>query len=282
MGYGDEIIGSGFAKGAVFRKKKIAFGDSRIRKIIWSSWAPDIYRGNPNVASPGEEHLENLEWIEHYKGKRMYNSISPDRKKWIWHYEFKPIPGELFFNEEERQTADEYGRNFIVIEPNVPWQKEVAPNKDWGEGKYEEVALQLMREGYRIIQFKHNNSRRIINGAEVVAHSRFRQVLAILSRAALYVGPEGGMHHGAAAVGVRAVVLFGGFIPPKVTGYDAHVNLTGGAEACGNIKLCDHCRKAMKNISIDEVFQSAKDEMNEIRNCDIAKRQGDVALHSAS
>jgi hypothetical protein len=46
---------------------------------------------------------------------------------------------------------------------------------------------------------------------------------------------EGGMHHAAAAVGVPAVVLFGGFIPPEIMGYKGQISLTGGATACGNI-----------------------------------------------
>jgi ADP-heptose:LPS heptosyltransferase len=80
-----------------------------------------------------------------------------------------------------------------------------------------------------------------------------------LARAKLYIGAEGGLHHAAAALGVPAVVLFGGFIPPLVTGYETHINLTGGAqEACGSLKPCDHCRKAMDAISVEEVAAAAR------------------------
>jgi len=57
------------------------------------------------------------------------------------------------------------------------------------------------------------------------------------------------------------VVLFGGFIPPSVTGYAAHANLTGGAEACGSLKPCPHCRKAMEAISVEEVVEEALERL---------------------
>lgn len=256
MGYGDEIMGSGLAKGAKARGKQIAFGDGK--QIIWSNWAPVIYKYNPNVAAPGNERATNLEWIPFYKKSRNYNSLTKDRTKWIWNYQFKATPGEFFFESREIETAQKFGSGFIVIEPNVPWHKSVAVNKDWGEANYKQLTKKLASTGLRLVQFHHNKSQRILDGVMRLNFGHdFRQAIAILKRATVYIGPEGGMHHAAAAVGVKAVVIFGGFIPPQVTGYDTHINLTGGVEACGNINRCEHCKKAMENISVDEVYQSA-------------------------
>ena len=47
----------------------------------------------------------------------------------------------------------------------------------------------------------------------------------MLSGARAAVLHEGGLHHAAAALGMPAVVLFGGMISPRNTGYDVHVNL---------------------------------------------------------
>jgi len=253
MGFGDEIIGSGLARGAAEKGKRVAFGDGQ--KIHWSSWCPEIYYNNPNVAPPGSERDLNLIWVDHYKGRRKYNKLVDG--KWVWNYDFKPVPGQFFFDQQEINLASAYKPGFVVIEPNVPWQKEVAPNKDWGEEKYQEVARRLIAEGVKVVQFKHKNSRRIIRGAQVYEIPKFRYVISVLSRAALYIGPEGGMHHAAAAVGIPAVVLFGGFIPPAVTGYDAHINLTGEEDACGNIKPCAHCKRAMDSIPTELVFKAA-------------------------
>lgn len=259
MGYGDDIMATGLAKGFKAKGKRAAFGDGR--KIIWGPWSEEMFRHNPNVARPGDENASDLEWVPHYKGNRMYNKLVDG--KWVWNYSFKAKPGEFFFTDIEKEVARNLGTGFILIEPNVPWQKSVAPNKDWGEKNYIDVAKALKTMGHNVIQFKHNNSRRILSDAFIVTPRNFRQVLATLERAYLYIGPEGGLHHGAAAVGTDAVVLFGGFIPPEVTGYGkdysplTHFSLTGGAKACGNINPCQHCRNAMNNITVDEVIDRA-------------------------
>lgn len=56
-------------------------------------------------------------------------------------------------------------------------------------------------------------------------------------------------------------MIFGGFIPPSVIGYDFHTNLTGDStEACGNLERCDHCARALKAISVEEVYAAAVGE----------------------
>jgi Glycosyltransferase family 9 (heptosyltransferase) len=256
MGSGDEIIGTGLARGFHARGKLAAFGDGR--KIIWSQWCEEMFANNPNIARPGSEARSNLQWIAHYKGNRQYNRLENNR--WVWNYDFKVTPGEFFFSEVE-QTVMANRRaafnGFVVLEPNVPWWKPVAPNKDWGEAKYRQLCELLVRNGVRVVQFIHKNSRRRLPGITTIEFHKFRDAIATLSLAKMYIGPEGGMHHAAAALGVSAVVLMGGFIPPAVIGYPDHINLTGGAEACGNTQPCEHCRRAMAKISVDEVWDSA-------------------------
>lgn len=264
MGYGDEIIGTGIARGMKKHLDKMAaFGDGK--KIIWGPWCEEMFANNPNIARPGSEQKNNLIWIDHYKGRRLYNRQSADKSKWLWNYDFKVTRGEFFFDANELRSIEYMRQNmghFVVIEPNVPWQKSVAPNKDWGEEKYQKLAQMLMRDDrFQIVQFKHKNSRRILRGATMIEFHKFREAIATLSLARLYIGPEGGMHHAAAAVGIPAVVLMGGFIPPQVVGYDGHVNLTGGAEACGSIQTCAHCQKAMERISVAEVHHAAMSQL---------------------
>ena len=257
MGYGDEIIGTGLAKGLARQHLKAAFGDGK--KILWGPWCEEMFANNPNIARPGGEQSNHLRWIPHYKGSRMYNKQSADRQRWVWNYDFKVSPGEFFFSDAERSLI-KYSRStlgdFIVIEPNVPWQKPVAANKDWGD-KYFHLTERLQKHGAQIVQFIHKNSVRRLRGVTSLQMTNFREVIATLSLAKLYIGPEGGMHHAAAAVGIPAVVLMGGFIPPQVVGYDSHINLTGGAEACGSIQPCAHCEKAMQRIDVDEVTRHA-------------------------
>lgn len=249
MGIGDEIIGSGLARGAHARGKKIAFGDKR--KILWSEWCKEVYENNPNVAHPGQEGLPNLEWIAFHKGSRNYSTLSHDRSHWIWNYKHRMVPGEFFFSDKEKALAATFAPGFIVIEPNLPWWKSVAVNKDWGEAKYAELARRLLPLGCRLVQFRHKQTRRVIEGADIIELPRFREAIAVMSRAALYVGAEGGMMHAAAAVGIKGVVMFGGWSPPSVCGYSTHINLTGKNGACGSLQPCKHCQEALASISVD-------------------------------
>lgn len=259
MGLGDQLLASGMARGAHARGKKIAFGDGL--KIRWDHNSHEVFKWNPNIAAPGQERDSCIEWISYYKGHRIYNRHDIAGERWIWNLDFHAVPGEVFLDDIERKNGKRYGSGFVLIEPHVEIWKSVAPNKDWGAQKYQRVADQLIERGYEVVQFRYPNGGAPLKGAKPAATSSFRDALAILANAALYIGPEGGLHHAAAAVGIPAIVLFGGFIPPSVTGYSAHANLTGGAEACGSLKPCAHCRKAMEAISVEEVVEEALERL---------------------
>jgi len=255
MGLGDQLIGSGLARGAAARRKRVAFGDGT--RILWDTNSAAIYAGNPNIAPPNGTNINtsyDLEWIPFYKGNRLYNRGAPGR--WEWNYEFRCIPGEVFLTEKERRFANVAGAEpYVVMEPNPSGKSPVA-NKQWPFARYELVARTLRAEGLEVVQL-HYPGARPLKAARTIPCPSFRHALAVLEGACLYVGGEGGMHHGAAAVGVGGVVLFGGFVPPQVTGYAVHANLTGGAEACGSLAPCEHCREAMDRIEVEEVVEHA-------------------------
>lgn len=261
MGLGDQLLGAGMARDAWnSRQRKVAFGDGR--RIIWDHNSETIFQGNPNIARPGEEHRKDLEWVAYYKGHRIYNRDDRLRRRWIWNRDFRAKPGEIYLTAGEKMAGKRAGEGFILVEPHVEGWKSVAPNKDWGAARYQAVADRLIADGHRLVQFGYDKGGAPLKGVEVVQTKSFRDALAVMSNAALYLGPEGGLHHGAAAVGVRGVVIFGGFIPPEVTGYETHANLTGGAEACGSYKPCAHCRAAMDKISVEEVHAAARTQLS--------------------
>lgn len=255
MGIGDQLIATGLARGAAARRKKIAFGDGK--RILWDANSAAIFAGNPNIAPPHGTSINTdyeLEWIPFYKGNRLYNRHMPGR--WEWNHEFRCIPGEVFLTDKERALAKLAGKKpYIVMEPN-PSAKSPVANKQWPFDRYEAVARVLQAEGFEVVQL-HYPGARSLKAARGIPCPTFRHGLAVLEGARLYVGGEGGMHHGAAAVGVGGVVLFGGFIPNGVTGYAIHDNLTGGAEACGSLAPCAHCKAAMEAITVAEVLEHA-------------------------
>ena len=216
-----------------------------------------------------------MEWINYRKGNRVYSTLSKDRARYVWNYKWRMVAGEFFFSDAEKALAATFAPGFIVIEPNVPWHKACAINKDWGESKYNELARRLLLQGHRLVQFKHSHSRRLIAGADIIELPRFRQAIAVLSRAAAYVGAEGGMMHAAAAVGVTGTVLFGGWSPPSVCNLPTNIAVVGinSGPACGSLYPCKHCHDAMASISVDMVKTAVMGQLqnaDDIRNSRVA------------
>jgi Glycosyltransferase family 9 (heptosyltransferase) len=249
MGIGDDIIATGMARGLSEQGKRAAFGDGRVQR--WGPHSEIIFRGNPNIAPRGQERLPGVEWITYYKGNRIYNS--PGSNRWVWNYKFKARPGEIYFDAQD-EMPDE-GSNLVLIEPNVPSGKKCAPNKQWHVDRWHAVASKLEREGFKVRQFEYGGQNQVCEGIKTPT---FRQAAKLLTKCRVAILPEGGLHHAAAAVGVPAVVLFGGFVPPAVLGYDGHVNLTGGADACGSFNRCPHCAAAMAAIKVDNVLDAVE------------------------
>ncbi len=254
MGYGDELMGSGMARGSQARGERVAFGDRERNRVVWSRESHLIYQGNPNIIPPGISPFAKdfaTVWIPHYKGVRLYGK--PRHGGWRWDYSFRAKPGEVMLTPQEVARAEEkMPRGAILIEPHV---KPTAPNKRWPWERYLSISQRLQRHGLRVAQFSYGSP--ILAGALPVASPDFRTSIAMLALCSIYIGPEGGLHHAAAAVGTPAVVIFGGYIPPLLTGYDFHTNIAGTDEPCGNNLECAHCRKAMAKIEVDEVFYAA-------------------------
>lgn len=258
VGIGDEIMGSGMARGAAARGRRTAFGDGR--RIIWGPHCAEIYRNNPNVAPPGSEGAKDLEWRRYYSGSRGYvKGTKADHKagrRFVFDASFRPPRGEFFFDEAERSWASAFGTGFVIVDGYLP-PKGQSMNKKWHG--WSEVAAALQEAGRDVRQFQRPVETTLpVRGARPMATPTFRHAAALLASAALYIGPEGGLHHAAAAVNIPAVVLFGGFIHPKTTGYDGHVNIFTGGAACGSLQPCDHCRDAMAKITAAQVLESAE------------------------
>ncbi len=256
MGIGDSIIGSGIARDAwTKRGVKIAFGDGQ--RVIWDKHSKQVFDNNPNIVFPGNERNSGkIEWVAYYKGNRGYNTQGDGH--WIWNLDWRCKPGEIYLTHGEEAAGKRQGSGFVVIEPNVPWWKSSARNKDWGYSRYQQVVEELQAMGRTVVQFVPPDGGQMLGGVKQIRAATFRDAVAVLKNAALYVGAEGGLHHAAAALGVKAVVLFGGFIPPSVTGYDSHVNLVGSDTFCGSFTTCVHCRAAMNAIPVEAVTNAVK------------------------
>jgi hypothetical protein len=249
LGYGDALLAGGIARKAHQKHptKKVNIGDGSA--IEWS----EVYENIPYIA---KEVDPTGPWVHSAKGFRPYiENENSTKEKFSWKRSFKAEPGEIIFTDEELEIWPQ--TNFVYIEPNIKgW---LGPNKDWGFEKWQAVVKFL--PNVRFIQGVGKK----LDGVEQAQTDSFRQACALLSKAALFVGTDGGLHHAAAALGKPAVVVWGGYTHPRNLGYDFHVNLQAkGVEPCGMLTPCQHCRTAMDRVTVKEVVQAVKGELRRI------------------
>jgi ADP-heptose:LPS heptosyltransferase len=191
-----------------------------------------LWRGLDYIAKPGEH--SDVQLVDSPQLRRYRERADEMGSTW---QAYRPIPAEIVFTAAEHAVAARVPKGFVVIEPHIKRGRDGAANKDWGWQRYADVVARL--PDIRWLQMGDRYSRPL-PGVEFVPTATFRQACAILARARAYLGPEGGLHHACAALCVPAVVIFGGYVSPAVTGYEGHVNLfSGRGLGCGRRLACD-------------------------------------------
>jgi ADP-heptose:LPS heptosyltransferase len=243
VGIGDELMVTGMVREAQAR-------DPRKVLIMYEKGKPRwcaLWDNNPRIARHGQlGDFQTLRPRSDYL--RPYCSEkTPER--WTWKPCRPPI-GEIYFRAHEQEFGNlNAGR--IVFAHTL--KHGASPNKRWHG--WDRLARMMARHG-DLVQMGTQESEPLA-GVRFV-QTTIRQAAAVVARARLVICSEGAMHHIAAAVGTPAVVIFGGYISPEVTGYDGQVSFfRGGGLGCGMRVPCEHCAAAMESITPEEVYEAA-------------------------
>jgi len=276
MGLGDDLMITGFVEQEKkkYPHKQIVIGNLE-EKIIFDSL---IYQNNPNITPIDKvDRNKPIHFINYHTKNRPYIDYQKsNNKNWQWNMNFSPIPGKLYFTEDEKIKAkkilnaakDDWKKNNSTkfkgviffeststkIDHNFFYNKMI--NKDWGESNWKELILRL-KNNYLIIQSKHKKSKKYEGAYYSSIDFNFREACSIINESDLFLGPEGGFGHAAAALGKKAVLYFGGWIHPKVTGYDFHENIyfDNPKSPCGSVGyICDHCDEARQEITVEKIY----------------------------
>ncbi len=272
MGYGDDVLITAFA--AKIKKKyperQIVIGNSKAGTAFYSR----VWDHNPNIADCRnllkdkpvhliDYHSENRPYIDYEKSTTS---------KMIWNKKFKPVPGEMYFSDDEISDAKNIlldAKKFWIKNNKKNFRKIIFletssikinnfqlsikhQNKDWGYENWTQLVNKIKNNNL-IIHSTHDETKKI-EGTYSPKEMNFRTACAILKLSDLYIGPEGGFGHVAAALRKKAVLYFGGWISPDIIGYDFHENIyyDNDSSPCGEIeKLCNHCSDARKSITVD-------------------------------
>jgi hypothetical protein len=253
LGLGDEIMASAWA-----RRAKIENPDSKIfigpeNKPEWSI----AWENNPNVCKPDQIRPgEKAVFVPHYTGHRPYIK-GATATNILYNEEHRAEPGDIFLTEREIEPFRQYAGS-VLIEPHI--KGSFSGNKAWFWDRWQELARHIPDA----VQIGEKR-KRPLQGVKRVITGDFRQALAVVAQASLVITTDGALHHAAAALGRKAIVLWGARTHPKILGYDSHVNLyTGSGESCGSMAPCQHCVDAMKRISVEMVLEAVREASRDV------------------
>ena len=278
MGYGDEIMATGFARLIKLENEdsQVVIGDEK-RQIGTIS---KVFLGNPYISHPQKLIKEKkVIWVNHSKFFRPYiNYKETTEKKYAWNSNHKAIPGNLFFSKDEKEKAS---NDLLIILKNWNEKFQTKPKKiiffensfrvskfifqkDRDEAIYRynlqlpnEKLIQIINslKEYLFVQSVHEDSY-LINCENVFHYkSNFREACSLLNISELYFGTHGGLSHAAAALNKKGVVIFGGWIDPLIVGYSFHNNIYVDIDGspCGSRVICQHCKDCIKKIDLSNL-----------------------------
>lgn len=212
-----------------------------------------IWDNNPRFARPEATGDFNL-FLPRERGLRPYAAMKT-AERWTWK-PYRPPRGEFYFMPHEKAYGN-LNAGLIICDPTI--KSKASVNKQWGVERWNALSLALLKEGLQFTQIGPRPEGRA-NGAAFKQTVTIREAAVLISRAKLVVCHEGALHHIAAAVGTPAIVLYGGYISPEVTGYDGQVALfTGEGLGCGWRTTCEHCAAAMARIKPEMVIEKIKE-----------------------
>lgn len=244
MGLGDWIMATAQVREMNERTGRPVVVVDRMGRPRWS----EVFENNPRIV---REFSRASDRLLNAGGARPYIRAKTTTH-WFWQrWDIKP--GELYLSDAERSRAFEHGDR-VLVEPNT---KVLNGNKAWPFERWQAVVASL---DLPWIQVGPAGTRRL-SGVRFVETETAREAFAILSWSRLFVGTEGALHHAAAALGVRAVVLWSEFISPVITGYATQHNLRKTSAVCGSRMPCATCRASMAAITVEEVRAAITEEL---------------------
>lgn len=247
MGIGDEILVTGQIRELQARDpRKVRITYERGRR-----WY-DVWDHNPRIATQNEvgdfqTFLPRDNYLRPYCAEKT-------EARWRWK-PWKPPRGEFYFTEAEANFGKRHGEG-IIIQPEI---KLGAPaGKRWGYEKWRALVRILLKAGHRVTIIGASIDFHEAGLNEVQTRS-IRLAAAVMKNADVSIVQEGALHHAAAAVGGKAVVVYGGYISPECVGYPEQESIFIGDDlGCGVRGHCRHCEEAMERISPRDVADRAQ------------------------
>jgi len=229
----------------------------RYKIVVETPWK-ELFKNNPYIDWVTDKHFKTTKRHikpKYYVDKNTKTSFIEQIMSYIG--ENKRGFPELYLTKNEIESIKrQFPFPYITI---CPVGKTVfsANRKEWGIDKFQEL-INLLTD-YKFIQVGLNTDpllENVIDGR----YKSIRKTAAIIFNSMFFIGLEGGFMHLSKAVGKKSVIIFGGYIHPKISGYDENINIYTSLDCapcyCSDTphKPCDSM-KCMKAITPQMVYE---------------------------
>ena len=144
-------------------------------------------------------------------------------------------------------------RPYIVVQKRASrW----TPNKDWPE-EYWINLIERLSQNASVIEIGDDRSAQNISSANYIdlrAQTSLEELVGLIAASDMLVGPVSGTTHIAAAFGIPAVVIVGGYEHPKNAAYAGHKSFYT-AVSCAPCWLREACPHSLKCLRAIEPYQ---------------------------
>jgi len=172
---------------------------------------------------------------------------------------------EIYFSEQEINKTDKLLaglKDFVVIEPQS--NDEYSKNKVYPFEKWQNITNKLLAEGISVVQVGRTTGDKNLSGAiNLTGQTSFKEAAQVISRSKMFISSEGGLMHAANGCGVKSIIIYTGYIHPRMTGYSENINIwiNHGPEPCGMKMKCIDCQTAVANHDENEIVELIKEHL---------------------
>ncbi len=193
------------------------------RKIIVETPLPELFHHNPHVDWVTSKHIKTTK--RHTKPKYCVTSRDADSLTSQMRAYFGldgPSDPKIYLTQEEIDTARRcFELQYIAISSKGKTSFS-ANRKEWGVENFQKLVNFFPdRRFVQVGLAKDPLLSKVIDGRGLAV----RESAAVIANADLFIGLEGGLMHLAKAVGTTAVIIYGGYVAPRISAYDGNLNI---------------------------------------------------------
>jgi ribose 5-phosphate isomerase B len=151
---------------------------------------------------------------------------------------------------------------FITIEPQS--NDEYCVNKKYPFAKWQDIVFDLQKKGVTIVQIgQSTNDHNLLGVINLTGKTSFREAALIIGKSQLFLSTDGGLMHASNAVETPAVIVYTGFVHPRLTGYLNNTNLWIGKPhgPCGYKTFCSKCFEETQDHDHNEIVEAVMNKL---------------------